>query len=333
MVGLDIGTSFIITAREGKGDTVDYSEIRDAFFRLSPTSPISASMIEKGLANRKYFKDKDGSFVVVGQDAIEKAVERHQSASRPMYRGIISPKEKDARRILKYILSEVLDTPKTKNEKLVYCIPAQPIDEPGEEFDIGYHEDALNMDLRDLGYNPSCINEAEAICYSELDNDDYTGLALSFGAGMVNIAVMSNGEVVLKFSLTRSGDWIDRMTAVSTATPDSVVQIEKENGKFIVGSDVPDNSILSAVSSYYVRLIEYVIKNLAARLQNSKDIPKFSAPIPIIIAGGTSRASGFLEQFKKSLALNKLDVSISEVRYAKDPLRAVSRGCLIASSL
>lgn len=332
MRGCDIGTSNILAAKEGPNNTVSYSEIRDAFFRLTPTSPISASMIQKGLAGKKHFKDTDGSYVVVGQDAIEKAVERHMSVLRPMHRGIISPKEKDARRILKYILSEVLGAPSQPNEKLVYSVPAQPIDESSDDFDIGYHEDALNLDLRSLGYDPSSINEAEAICYSELDNDDYTGAVVDAGAGMVNIAVMSSGEAVLKFSLSRSGDYVDHMAAMSTDTPDSVVQIEKENGTFTVGQEVPGNSILSAVSSYYVRLIEYVVKNLAARL-NGKDLPRFAKPIPIIIAGGTSRAKGFIAQFNKSLAANKLSVPVSEVRYAADPLRAVARGCLLAGSV
>ncbi len=333
MKGLDIGTSFVIAATEGEDDNIDYTEIRDAFFRLTPTSPISASMIQKGLANRKFFKDNDGSFIVVGQDAIEKAIERNQSALRPMHRGIISPKEKDARRILKYILSEVLGKPSKKGEKLVYCVPAQPMDESGDDFDVSYHEDALNLDLKDLGYDASSINEAEAICYSELDNDDYTGIALSFGAGMVNIAVMSGGEVVIKFSLARSGDWIDRMAAASTATTDSVVQVEKENGAFTIGKDVPDNTILSAVSSYYIRLIDYVVKNLAARLKSSKDLPKFTKPIPIVVAGGTSLATGFIEQFKSALSKNNLVIPVKEVRHASDPLRCVARGCLIASSL
>jgi MreB/Mbl protein. len=332
MRGLDVGTSFLISAKEGKGDTVIFSEIRDAFFRLTPTSPISASMIQKGLAGKKHFKDTDGSYVVVGQDAIEKAVERHLSALRPMHRGIISPKEKDARRILKYIMSEVLGPPTEKGEKLVYCVPAQPIDEASDDFDVGYHEDALNMDLRSLGYEPSSINEAEAICYSELANDDYTGVALSFGAGLVNIAVMSSGEAVLKFSLNKSGDYVDRMAATSTGTPDSVVQIEKENGDFTVGQEVPDSIVLSAVSSYYVRLIDYAVKNLAARL-NGPDLPKFTKPIPIVIAGGTSKAKGFIEQFNKALAANKLSIPVSEVRSATDPLRAVARGCLIAGSV
>lgn len=331
MRAIDIGTSTIIAAKYKDGNEIEYAEIRDAFFRIKPTSAIASSMIEKGLANKKYFKDTDGSFIVVGQDAIEKAIERHGSASRPMSKGIISPKEKDARRILKFIMASVLGKPSEKNEKLIYCIPAQPIDTEEDSFDVSYHEDALNMDLRDLGYSPTALNEAEALCYSELDTDDYTGISISMGAGMQNICVMSNGEAVLKFSISRSGDWIDHMAALSTGQPDSIVQVEKENSKFTVG-EPNTNQILSAVSTYYVRLIDYVVKNLSNKLSNSKELPKFTSPIPIVLAGGTSRAKGVLEQFKKSLGDN-FPIPIKSVRYAKDQLRAITRGLILAGSL
>lgn len=331
-VGLDVGTSFIIKAREVEG-SVEYTEFRDAFYRIKASTPVASKMIEKGLANRKYFKDSDGTFVVIGQDAIEKAIERHQTAARPMYRGVISPKEKDARRILKFILTELLGTPSEPGEKIVYSIPAQPIDQSDELFDTGYHEDVLSNDLREMGFTPESLNEAEAICYSELENDDYTGVSFSFGAGMVNVCVMSAGEAIIKYSTTRSGDWVDRMAAQSTAEPDSVIQVEKEGGGFKVGDEVPGSPILSAVSAYYVRLISYTTKYLQARVADTKELPKFSEPIPIIVGGGTSRAEGFLECFKEHLEKLKLPFEIKEVRTASDQMRAVSRGCLIASTL
>ena len=53
--GLDVGTSFIITAREDSGGT-KYQEFRDAFLRLKAPTPIAAKMMEKGLSGQKYFK-------------------------------------------------------------------------------------------------------------------------------------------------------------------------------------------------------------------------------------------------------------------------------------
>jgi hypothetical protein len=205
------------------------------------------------------------------------------------------------------------------------------VDQSDENFNTGYHEDVLRKDLAELGWAARAINEAEAICYSELDNDDYTGICLSFGAGMVNVCVMSSGEAIVKFSTTKSGDWIDRMAAQSAGQPDSVIQMEKEGGGFVVGEENA-NPILSAVSAYYVRLIDYTLAHLSSRLA-SKDLPKFQAPIPVVISGGTSRANGFVEAFQKRLSGMQFPLAIKEVRPAKDPLRAVARGCLLAASM
>lgn len=337
--GLDIGTSFIISAREMTEEgKVMYTEFRDAFFKMKPSSPIAKKMMEKGLKGQQYFSDVDGSFIVVGQDAIERSIERNQSANRPLVRGVIAPREKQARRILRHIFKEILGQPEAEGEKVVYSVPAQPIDQSGDDFDVGFHTDALNNDIRALGFTPSPLSEAEAICYSELEADDYSGICLSFGAGMVNACLMSAGEGILHYSTTRSGDWIDRMAAQATATPDTVVQVEKEGTSFEIGQEISGNPILSAVSLYYVRLIDYTVQHLINRLLQANDLPKFKAPLPIVLAGGTSRAKGFATQFQNALTERnqgdtELPFEIKEVRSAKDPLRAVSRGCLLASQL
>jgi hypothetical protein len=329
--GLDVGTSYVVLANEGKEGTVEYKDFRDAFYTIKPTTPIATKMIEKGLKGKIFVKDEDGTFVILGQDAIEKAVERNDSAKRPMYRGIVSAKEKQARRILKFILQEVVGKA-SEDEKLVFCIPAQPIDQEDDEFDVGYHEDVVTKILAEQGYSAKAIHEAEALCYSELENDDYTGIALSFGAGMVNSCVMLNGEPILVFSTTKSGDWVDRMAAVASGETDSVVQAEKENGDFVVG-EANDNEVLAAVSAYYDRLIDYTTKQLAAHLEASRMLPKFRSPLPIVVAGGTSKASGFVDALKRKLDANDFPLEIKEVRHASDPLHSVSRGCLIAAQI
>lgn len=331
-LGLDIGTAFLVAAREEKKDektVIKYTQFRDGFYTITPPTKIAQAMLEKSLKGRSFFKDGN-TFYLVGEEAIEKAVERNDKARRPLFRGVISPREPEARKVLKFILSKLL--PPGAGEKLVYSVPAEPIDQSDEEFNTGYHEDALGRDLRDLGYNAEALNEAEAICYAELGGDNYSGVSLSFGAGMVNICVMSDGEAVLRFALTRSGDWVDRMTAQSTGQTDSVIQMEKEQGDFIVGED-NNNPILSVVSAYYMRLIDYTVQNLSARLMNKEGLPNFSKPLSIVVSGGTSLAGGFVEAFKKSIQGVSLPFEIKEVRHASDPLNAVAKGCLICSSL
>jgi len=339
--GLDVGTSFIVLAKDAAQNNttdpnrvgiVEYRDFRDAFYVIKPNTPVATKMIEKGLQGKVFVKDADGTFILLGQDAIEKAVERNESAKRPMFRGVVSPKEKEAKRVLAFILQEVVGKASEPDEKLVFCVPAQPVDQEDEDFDVGYHEDVVRTVLSSCGYAARSVNEAEALCYSELENDDYTGVGLSWGAGMVNCCVMLNGEPTVKFSTTKSGDWIDRMTAVAVGEPDSVVQAEKEQGEFVIGQPNA-NPILAAVSAYYERLIDYTTKQLAAALIGHKSLPKFKNPLLIAVAGGTTQAKGFVEMFEKKLHENGFPLPVKEVRHAKDPLHAVARGCLIAAKI
>jgi len=329
--GLDVGTSFIVLSSEKDGN-IEYKDFRDAFYVIKPTTPVATKMIEKGLSGKTFIKDSDGSFIILGKDAIEKAVERNDAAKRPMYRGVVSAKEKDAKRVLAFILKEVVGQSSEPGEKLVFCVPAQPVDQEDEDFDVGYHEDVVKTVLAECGYDARAINEAEALCYSELENDDYTGVAISCGAGMTNVCVMLNGEPTVVFSTTKSGDWIDRMSAVATGETDSVVQAEKEGGDFKIG-EPNENPVLSAVSSYYERLIDYTTKQLAFALTNHKSLPKFQNPLKIVVAGGTSQAQGYVENFKQKLEENNFPLPVKDVVHAADPLHAVSKGCLIASKV
>jgi len=329
--GLDVGTSFIVLSSEKKNN-IEYKDFRDAFYIIKPTTPVATKMIEKGLSGKTFIKDSDGSFIILGKDAIEKAVERNDVAKRPMYRGVVSAKEKDAKRVLAFILKEVVGKASEPGEKLVFCVPAQPVDQEDEDFDVGYHEDVVKTVLAECGYDARAINEAEALCYSELENDDYTGIAVSCGAGMTNVCVMLNGEPTVVFSTTKSGDWIDRMSAVATGENDSVVQAEKEGGDFKIG-EPNENPVLSAVSSYYERLIDYTTKQLSFALTNHKSLPKFKNPLKIVVAGGTSQAKGYVENFKQKLQDNNFPLPVKGVVHASDPLHAVSKGCLIASKV
>jgi hypothetical protein len=329
--GLDVGTSYIVLSKEDNGN-LTYKDFRDAFYVIKPTTPVATKMIEKGLAGKVFIKDADGSFILLGKDAIEKAIERNDTAKRPMYKGVVSAKEKDAKRVLAFILKEVVGQASEPGEKLVFCVPAQPVDQEDEDFDVGYHEDVVKTILAECGYNARAINEAEALCYAELENDEYTGIAISCGAGMTNVCVMLNGEPTVVFSTTKSGDWVDRMSAVATGEPDSVVQAEKEGGGFKIGEPI-ENPVLGAVSAYYERLIDYTTKQLAAALTGHKSLPKFKDALTIVVAGGTSQANGYIEEFTKKLEDNNFPLNIKVVRHAADPLHAVAKGCLIAAKV
>ena len=330
-LGLDVGTSFLVVAREDASGKLYTKTERDAFYELVPATKVHENMIKTAIKKDKAkYLEADGKIYLIGQYAIDKANERHQKTRRPLHRGVISPKEDQAVPMLKFIIKELVGKPLEDQEPLYYSIPAMPIDQDEEEFDTGYHQDVVGGYLKSLGFKAVALNEAEAIAYSELLDEGLTGMTLSFGAGMVNAAVMSSGDPVLRFSTTKSGDWIDRMAAVACNQPDTLVQAEKESG---INLRKPLNEIQEAISIYYQRLIKYTLSNIAAKLSKSQALPTFKDPITVIVSGGSSLAGGFLEIFEDELKKMDFPVKIGKIRRASDQLTAVAKGCYLAASM
>lgn len=337
--GLDVGTGILVTSLMSEDGDITTKSIRDSFLEITPANKLVAATMRKGLEKSNInFIESDGKFYVIGDDSLIQSIERQSVVQRPMNKGVISATEIKALPMFKALLKELLGDPSTPNEKIVYTIPGTPID---AKFDVMYHESVIEHILKDLGYDGRSINEGQALAFSELVDDDLTGLVCSFGSGMTNVAIVNLADLVCKFSVAKGGDYIDETTALalgfdpsnpksSEITP-NLVTFVKEQGVDIINVDSSDRVKL-AISAHYKALIKYVVDNVVNELKNRKNDVKFMKPIPVVLAGGTSLAIGFVEAFSKELLSrsSELPFQVKEVRHSKKPLTSVAHGCLLA---
>jgi len=327
-VGLDIGTNMLVSAiMDEEGNTV-YKRQRDAFLRITPKSKVNQKSIRMALENRKanFIIDESGDFIVVGEDALIMANERSVDARRPMSKGVLSPKEKDSLPMIKLIIKSIVGDG-NGDSNLVFSVPAEPVD---GEFDIFFHTEMMKSYIKEMGFEATPINEAFAIAFSELLDDNLTGMCLSFGAGMVNTAVCYEGDPIIQFSLIRGGDWIDQSVGKAMDERASLIQIEKEEGNIDLLN--PEGKIQEAITVYYNVLINYALDNIIYELNRAK-LPSFRKEIPIVISGGLTIARGFVNKFEDAMVGKKFAFDVKEVRLAKDPMTAVANGCLMAAVL
>lgn len=327
--GIDIGTNMLVAAYFDEEGEPSFKMQRDAFYRIVPKTEVNRNSIRMSLDRRgaNYIIDKDGSYIVVGEDALEIAIERNDSARRPMQRGVISPKEKASLPMLKLLLETLLG-PAEKGDVCIYSVPAKPID---STFDIMYHTEMMGLYIGKIGYQAVPINEAFAIALSELLDDGLTGICLSYGAGMTNIVVVHEGDPLVEFSVTRAGDFIDQSVGNALDVSPSLVQMEKEAGTDLMN---PDSKIMEAVSVYYNSVISYTLRNIAYELgQREKELPLFREPVPIIVSGGLTLATGFVRKAEAILEQIEFPIKIKEVRRAESPMTAVANGCLLATTI
>ncbi len=323
-VGLDIGTMNIVSARMNAQDRVETVRIRDAFIDLDleAKKTLRLSKID--------YVEKDGRLVVIGDSALNMVNLFKRELRRPLSRGVISAGEIEAQQILSLLIKHVLGEPIVLGEHCYYSVPAAPIDAP--EQDVIYHTEVFKKIVTEHGYTAHAANEAMAIIYSQCSQENFSGLSVSFGSGMCNVALAFQTVCGLSFSVARGGDWIDTPAAKAMGSTSARMCSIKEKG---VNLASPTNRDEEAIALYIRALIKYCLENIAIqfkKVQASIDLPE---PIPFVVSGGTTKAGGFLDVFKEEFeAIKKKNfpIQISEIRPAKDPMTAVAEGLLVLAS-
>lgn len=322
-VGVDIGTMNIVSARQTQDGKVETKRIRDAFLDLELDAKRSLKM-----ANVDY-AEKDGMLVVLGDSALTMANLFKREARRPLSRGVISAGELDAQEVLSLLTGNVLGKPTEPNEHCFYSVPAAPVDDPGQ--DIIYHTQVFKKILSEHGYTAHPMNEAMAIIYSQCANEGFSGLSVSFGSGMCNVALSYQATAGMEFSVARGGDWIDSHSSKAVGKTASQMCSIKEKGIDLLK---PEGRDQEAVVFYIRALVEYCLQNISAQFKKVQGSVTLPEPVPFVISGGTTRAGGFLDIFKEEFEKirKRFPIQISEVRSATDPMTAVAEGLLVLAS-
>jgi len=318
-VGLDVGTMNIVAARR-ESDGVKTWRMRDAFIELESDAK---RMLKLSGVN---FIEKDDAIIIVGDAALETANVFGQEARRPLSQGLISAGETDALEILKLLVQHVLGKPRDEDEICFYSVPAAPIDAPDR--DVVYHEAVFGRIVESCGFDAESMNEAMAIIFSECAPESFSGLAISFGSGMVNIALAVKSIEGMAFSLARGGDWIDAGAAKAVGSTQARMCSMKEQGIDLLD---PKTREEEALAVYYKALIDYSLKNIAKQFKSKSGQFAITEPIPLVISGGTSLAGNFKEFFEQTFEKKRkrFPIPISEIRLAGDQLNAVAQGLLL----
>lgn len=318
-VGLDIGTMNIVAARHENGQTVT-RPIRDAFLDLEKDAKRSLKLAQVNSI------ETDDTLYVIGDEALTMANLFKREVRRPLARGVISAGELGAQKILSLLIGKVCGKPLVEEEHCFYSVPSEPVDNQGQ--DIIYHTEVFRKILEDMGYTAHPTNEAMAIIFSQCSAEKFSGLSVSYGSGMCNIALSYQATSGMEFSVARGGDWIDMHAAKAVGKTASQMCAIKERG---LDLSKPEGRDQQALALYISNLISYSLKNIANEFKKVSAEVDLPEPVPFIVSGGTSKAGGFMEIFKEEFekVRKKFPIQISEIRHATDPLTAVAEGLLV----
>lgn len=331
-VGLDIGTCFLVCARNdslSEDSQVQISSVRDAFLDIEADASVM-NMLK--MSNVSYVQE-GSSVYIVGEPALSVANLLKREARRPLSQGVISAGELDAERMLVILLKSILKDPKVENENVFYSVPAKSID---KDMDVIYHEAMFKKIIEQFGYRATPMNEAAAIVYSNCASEGFTAMSTSCGAGMCNTSIVYQTMIGMQFSISKAGDWIDASSAKAVGKTSTYMMSVKEKGVDLMNPSEGDPKYIrerEALVVYYKNLIHYLIDSIKREFKKDNSQIELPNEIPWIISGGTSKAKNFIELFKQEFEKEKssFPINVSEIRAATDPLNDVARGLLIAA--
>jgi hypothetical protein len=319
--GLDIGTANLVAALVDESGDVVVRKQRNAFIEVKQDAYTKNMLTRQKVPYVVHGK----KMYVLGDAAFELANVLNQNTRRPMADGLISPKEVDALPIMKLIIDSILGKPAVDGEVCYYSVPAEPID---SDLNVTYHKEVFDSVLKNLGYTPRDLIEGHAVVFSELGDEDFTGIGISCGGGMFNVCVAYKAMPALAFSTSRGGDWIDKNAAQALGMKPTHITMVKEKD---VDLTAPKNREEEAIVIYYKELIKYTLQNIADRFHTAENMPHFPDPVSIVCGGGTSMVGGFIAIFKEVFEEVDFPIEVKDIRLASDPFHAVAKGGLNAA--
>ncbi len=329
-IGFDAGTYNLVCCTRDEKKNFVYDREVNAFldialddrlvFQMMKT--VGVPLIER--AKKAY---------ALGEKAVRMAYTLSQlELKRPMRDGCVNSKEKEAYEVMSIMVHSLLEgNVKTDRDVLYYSVPANAIN---EETDAEFHTKVLDSIFQ--GYESDDgkkvkaypINEGLALVYAELKEKNYTGIGISFGAGMVNLCFAMFGVPVFTFAIVNSGDWIDKMAA--KATGESTTFINQEKTKVKLDAE-PNNLVERAIQTQYRIMVEKTANIIKKGLSEAGKKARSDQPVDVVIAGGTSMPVGFDVMFRDVIKQSELPIAIGSIVRPNDPLFSVARGCLVAA--
>ena len=254
-IGFDAGTyNLVCCKRNAEGNFVYKREV-NAFLEMALENDFVFNMMKKSGVPLIHREDANIAYAL-GEAAINMAYTmKNVELKRPMKDGCVNPHEKDAFQILNIMVHSLLDDVSADGEVLYYSVPANAIN---ENTDADYHRKILEAIFKafknEEGWKVDArpINEGMALVYAELGDKMFTGVGVSCGAGMVNVAFSLFGAEVFSFSIVNSGDWIDQQAA--RACGESIAFINNEKTKIDLNKE-PTTLLERAIRTQYELMI------------------------------------------------------------------------------
>jgi hypothetical protein len=333
-IGLDIGGRSIRSLRRESRRLIGRTTAAE-YIALPPTDN-DRRLLERA---RVPYASCEGSLIVHGRSASELAPVVHVPRLPVLPQGQLPHDDPLARQLAASLLEALLPQVASGN---AVCVVAPPL--PGANGDVtGTREwDFFSRVIRMRGYQPVAIDRPSALVLAELGHAGFTGVALTFEDFRCAAVIARCGQALVQAGIPRGLAWIDEVLARAAGYVvwdmdgnsyvdfDTVLRWKQTASPSLVAPDSPEADTLARC---YQSLLHELVRELAARSLDSRDVATLRGPLPLACCGEATLARGFVQLLADELNRTGLPIGVGDIRIADDPVFTVARGCLIRAEL
>lgn len=328
-IALDIGTSRLRSIRREGVELIGRS--MPAAFSLVDDDPTSRALLAKA---ELPFAAGEGQLALVGDSALDHAA-AFQTLPLPLLPGGMVPvDDPPARQLLGSIIESLLPE---AVQILSPCAVLLPVASMNDESSTDFVTRLVGL----RGYRPLLVTPTHALALATLSTEGFTGVCMTIGAGGCSMSLVHCGRELAAVQDERGTHDIDSRIATAErrfihgAKGERYLDTESARRQREALSDGlarPATAFGSQVAALYRELLQAITGDFAARLREVR-VGRFETPLPVVCAGGGTRAAGFPAMLSSVIASSEMPLRLAPARVAPFDEYLFARGALIHAEL
>jgi hypothetical protein len=333
-VALDPGAWNIRSLRR-QGDALVGRRQRSAWLSIPDTRAERSRLDEASIP----FAACQGSLVLMGDAARDWSHSRRMPVNDLLPGGMIPSRDPVPRQIVQSLVDAVVPPATYDRETCAIVQPAQAI-HAGDERADGV--EFFRRLLRVRGYETLAVSAGLALAHAELVREEFTGLALVWGASGCEVCVARHGVALVDSSVPRGGRWLDDRLAQACEMihhdPTGWVGFDLDQAARLRESATgalvsPSIRAEEWIQRFAHELVQHTVAEIARILERTTGLAEIRQPLAVICGGGLFEMPGLLAVLSDRFQQTKWPIRLRVPRRARHTPFAIARGALIVAEL
>jgi len=305
--------------------------------------PAVYCVVTDDLSNRRLleqaripFSQAQGAFIVMGAAAYEFSTLVRCPVVPVVMEGHLPWDDPVGRQVCSTLIESLVPDTKSANSLCVHSLPAST--DRHAQNQRGFFEEVISL----RGYRSVLLNSATALCLSELQDEEFSGVSLDVGAESIAISISEHGTPLFERVFGRGFRAIERRFALNRHR-----YLWDQNGNryldlqsvrdWVRESKIDLTSPASGDELWLVQQFHQLLtdawSSILPDLMRLKGHALLQERLPFVVSGGATQLNGFPQLIEFVMQKSRVPFRVGEARLSASGPYSIARGLLVHALL